>query len=266
MFVVVDLTEAERPTKGAAEPFMELLSPQEQKKLNAYRFDMDFSRGLTGQMLVRAGVLRFAGATSLSGFEFHRNHHNRPYCEWNGMPWSVDYNVTHHGDCVAMVMAENERVGIDITKIETTIDDCPVAEFLSFYEEQFTPNELKYIQGGLTDFECLKRFHFLWSLKESYVKAIGCGIVVPLDLIEFRVVPLKEDSDCVSITTIFAEPYSIELYVNGFHDAKWSFQSSLVKDSLHIVSIASNPPATEWKPYTLTNWTGVRSEIDCLIN
>jgi len=50
---------------------------------------------------------------------------------------------------------------------------------------KFTINEWKEINEIKEDNKRLERFYKFWSLKESYVKAIGKGLILDLQTIEF---------------------------------------------------------------------------------
>ena len=87
------------------------------------------------------------------------------YISEGGKPYAkngIFFNVSHSGNCAALVFGKNET-GIDIEKINE--DNLYLAEHI------FTERELQWISS-----EPVKRFHILWSIKESVLKATGTGL------------------------------------------------------------------------------------------
>jgi 4'-phosphopantetheinyl transferase len=82
---------------------------------------------------------------------------------------NFDFNISHSGDYVAIAIS-NKKIGVDIEKIKPL--DLEIAE------SYFTPKELSYIKGNTKD--KLTSFYKIWTLKESYIKAIGKGLSHPL--------------------------------------------------------------------------------------
>lgn len=98
-----------------------------------------------------------------------------------GKPYLTDYPYIHynisHTDGLVVCAIGDEPLGIDVEKIRTYPHEI-VRKILSEQEK-----------AALN--QCLEkerdRFFFqLWTLKESYVKAKGCGITVPLAGISFE--------------------------------------------------------------------------------
>lgn len=88
----------------------------------------------------------------------------------NGKPYLTDYplciSISHSGDYAVCAVSDTE-VGIDIQQIRK-------ANF-RIAKRYFTSEECEYIGNDEL------RFFELWSKKESYLKAIGTGITVPLN-------------------------------------------------------------------------------------
>lgn len=93
----------------------------------------------------------------ISESEIYISEYGKPYAK-NG----IFFNVSHSGNCAALVFGENET-GVDIEKINE--DNLYLAEHI------FTKQELQWISS-----EPVTRFHILWSVKESILKATGIGL------------------------------------------------------------------------------------------
>nr|WP_179883650.1 4'-phosphopantetheinyl transferase superfamily protein [Bacillus cereus] len=86
------------------------------------------------------------------------------------------FNISHSGKYVVCV-THNEQVGIDVEHIK------PIN--LEIAKQCFTTNEYKYIITQPKEFH-ISLFYDFWTLKESFVKAIGKGLHIPLDSFEFK--------------------------------------------------------------------------------
>lgn len=93
---------------------------------------------------------------------YKRNKHGKPYLS----DYPLFIGISHSGDYAVCVVSDTE-VGIDIQKIRTA--DLRIAK------RHFTNEECEYIGNDEL------RFFELWSKKESYLKAIGTGLTVPLN-------------------------------------------------------------------------------------
>lgn len=88
---------------------------------------------------------------------------------------NVHYNLTH-ADGIAACIVSNKQCGIDAEKIRPYRENVIKRIFSDAEKTMFdnTPQELRN-----------KLFFRLWTLKESYVKAIGIGVSYPMNTVEF---------------------------------------------------------------------------------
>lgn len=126
----------------------------------------------------------------------------------------IQFNISHSRGKVVCALS-TAPVGVDIEQIRV----CPDAllrkmlgkdEAAMFAREDLTPQEKNRL------------FTRLWTLKESYVKATGCGLTVPLDRVTFSF----KDGD-------------IESSVNGY-----CFRQIFLEDS-YVISICRKGAKTE---------------------
>ena len=78
----------------------------------------------------------------------------------------IYYNISHSGNYVICAFADKD-VGIDIEKIRTINPEIA--------RRFFTKNEQDYIFNDASE-SYEKRFFTIWTLKESYLKALGKGL------------------------------------------------------------------------------------------
>ncbi|MCM3783797.1 4'-phosphopantetheinyl transferase superfamily protein [Neobacillus mesonae] len=153
--------------------YIELLAPEQQNKIKRFRRYPDQLRSLCGELLVRSYA---AAEWKLAAGDLDRqmNPYGKP--EFKRFP-QYQYNITHSGCWVAAIF-DGQFVGIDVEEI-ADIE-------LSIADRFFTDNEAKWLQS-LDKTEQKKAFYELWTLKESYVKAVGSGLSLPLNSFEFMV-------------------------------------------------------------------------------
>ncbi len=124
-----------------------------------------------GRELLRFGLEQQYG---LSGIVQQKSG-GKPYLD--NMP-GVYFNISHTSGLVVCGMDERE-IGIDVERVRP-------------YDRRLmhricTDEEMDYICGGNRDGEQMQneRFFQLWTLKESYLKATGQGLAVPMRGISF---------------------------------------------------------------------------------
>jgi len=123
-----------------------------------------------------------------------------------GKPYSIDdpglyFNMSNSGKLVVIAFSRDSEVGIDIEQIR------PLPDLDEMITRNFTAREIKFIIGKPE--KKTKRFFRFWTIKESYLKAIGEGMRLPPDNIEFTI-----EKDCIR-----------QLSVNGvFEQEDWNFK------------------------------------------
>jgi len=173
------------------------------EKIDAFKFPIDQQRSLMGQLIVRQF---YADALGLrwQNIEFEYNQHDKPSLKLFKHQY---FNISHSGNRVIVAFSDQE-VGLDVEKIKG--DRRRIADRF------FTDSELKDLKSITEDHQQQLYFYQLWTLKESYMKAIGKGISMSLDSFAFT----KELGK-------FKLAYSQ-------HDADWSFYSTYYEDGYFL--------------------------------
>lgn len=100
---------------------------------------------------------------------YKRDNNNRPYLDNS----SINFNISHTDQTVlCAITCKDLALGIDIEK-------CKSINFNSF-KHVFHKNELINIQKDTTT----QFFFNYWTRKEAFTKAIGQGILLPLNQID----------------------------------------------------------------------------------
>ncbi|MFC2123324.1 4'-phosphopantetheinyl transferase family protein [Bacteroidota bacterium] len=101
-----------------------------------------------------------------------------------GKPYSIDdpglyFNMSNSGKTAVIAFSLDSEVGIDIEQIRHLPD---LDELIT---RNFTTSEIKFINAKPE--ERIRRFFRFWTLKESYLKAIGEGMRLTPDNLEFAI-------------------------------------------------------------------------------
>ncbi|MGI6188059.1 4'-phosphopantetheinyl transferase superfamily protein [Brevibacillus sp. MCWH] len=186
--------------------FLSRVSAERRQKIARFVRKEDAYRSLLGEVLVRSTLSEHTGVRP-DALQFVYNPYGKPFLQ--NTP-DVGFNLSHSGNWIAMIWGDSSCCpGIDVERIVRM--DLHIAEHL------FTPQENRMLASKTGDAR-LEYFYRVWTLKESYVKAVGKGLSIPLD--SFSVVCTEEQTW-----------YSPE--ADGFHF------TSISLDEEHILSACS---------------------------
>lgn len=178
--VGVDLT-------GKAEVWRELALPwvssAELAHAQHLRHRQDATLHLVGRALLRTLLARELGMTIFTA-DFSANRWGKPVLPGN----RLEFSISHSGNAVWVALCRGIAVGIDVEKMDTTIDPHALAEMLHPAEHA----ELLRLSKD----EAQQAFLRCWTRKEAVIKAIGEGLQRPLT--SFRVRTDESVSDWIS--------------------------------------------------------------------
>lgn len=146
-------------------------SPARREKIDRYHFAKDRYLSLGAETLLHY-ALRLAGIRELP-VTFDYGPQGKPYLK----DGCVYFNISHSGNWVICAVSACE-VGCDVEKIVPI--DLKIAERFFFHEEYDD------IAAQTTQETQNEMFYRYWTLKESFMKATGLGMKLPLD--SFRIV------------------------------------------------------------------------------
>jgi 4'-phosphopantetheinyl transferase len=127
------------------------------------------------------------------------------------------FNLAHTRGLVVLAVARGATVGIDVE-----FDDSKAP--LEVARRYFSPVEAEALEALPVDMQP-RRFLRLWTLKESYLKAVGAGIAGGLDSLTFRI---DETGACT-----FERPIDPQARC-------WSFKQFEVAER-HVLALAHLP-------------------------
>lgn len=200
---------------------------EEKARLGRFVFRKDVRASLAGRLLMRKFINEYAGLP-YDQVTFVRDERNKPLLKDSAV--NVSLNVSHQGSYTVLAgEVRDVKIGVDVMTLGYR-GGRSVSEFFRLMNRNFSAAEWQEIKGsapGKPEREQVSMFYRHWALKESYVKALGVGIVVDLSNIDFRT-KSKLSENRITTDTV--------LYVDGI-EQNWLFEESLL-DSQHCVVVA----------------------------
>ena len=132
------------------------------EKINRLKMPHSQLEAIGAELALIKAVKHFYPDASLP-LKYYRNEHGKPYL--SDYP-DLYISISHSGN-YAVCIASDTEAGVDIQQIRK-------ANF-RIAQRYFTREECEYIGNDEL------RFFDLWAKKESYVKALGTGITIPLN-------------------------------------------------------------------------------------
>jgi 4'-phosphopantetheinyl transferase len=157
------------------------LSADETARAERFKFDRHRRRYVIGR-----GVLRARGrilGEPAARIQFAYGDKGKP--SWANSNSPVRFNVSNSGDLAAYAFTKACEIGVDIEQLRAMSDMQDVARRF------FAREEVQDLMS-LPESERTHGFFHCWTRNESYIKAIGDGLSVPLD--SFRVTLLPGDT------------------------------------------------------------------------
>jgi 4'-phosphopantetheinyl transferase len=151
------------------------LSDTERVRFQRFVHDEDRWMFLSGRVMARALVGRALGCEPMS-WRWREGPHGRPEIDAPDATWR--FNVAHSAGLVVCAIADGVDVGVDVEDLERR----PVGP--GFVRRYLSPAEAADVESQPADAR-QERVLTYWTLKESYLKACGLGVSVPLAEITF---------------------------------------------------------------------------------
>lgn len=157
--------------------YRSLLSEEERARLERFAFDYLKLEYLVTRALCRTVLSAYAQVPPAS-WRFVANQYGRPEIAAQAAPGRLRFNLSNARSLVACVVTLEVDAGIDVEEIDRG------GATVSIADRYFSPTELQALHA-LPAQRRRRRFFELWTLKESYIKARGMGLSIPLDQFSF---------------------------------------------------------------------------------
>lgn len=151
----------------------EKLSFARRQKVDSYRFMKDKRLCLGAGMLLDRGLANYGLKEKTAVVTY--GEYGKPYL--SEYPW-IYFNLSHSEEMVLAVFAPIE-IGCDVELVHQAD--------LALAERFFCAGEFEYVAGKPEGEERNRAFYRIWTLKESFVKAVGLGMSLPFNDFEIQV-------------------------------------------------------------------------------
>lgn len=160
-------------------PHQALLDDAEQAQHLRFYFERDRRRYFATRVLVRTVLSRYAPVRP-KDWIFATNAYGRPEIANAGMLLSdLSFNISHTHSLIVLGVTRGRALGVDVENIRAREVSTELADRF------FSPVEAAALAKIPLDLRH-DRFFEYWTLKESYIKARGMGLSIPLDKFSFR--------------------------------------------------------------------------------
>jgi 4'-phosphopantetheinyl transferase len=151
-----------------------LLTGDERARWQAFRFERDRREYLATRALVRAALSHYR-AIPPQAWRFSCNEFGKPSTD---PACGLEFNLANAHNLVVCLIAEGSAVGVDVEPYDHKEQIAELAPNV------FSARELAQLDA-LNGVGKLDRGLSLWTLKESYIKARGMGLSLPLQKFSF---------------------------------------------------------------------------------
>lgn len=196
--------------------YYQLLTEEEKAQHQRFHFEKHKHQYLVTRALVKT-VLSHYEQLHPADWKFVKNSYGKPEVDRLPGMQNLRFNLSHTDGLVACAVTLDNDLGIDVEDISRRGQSVELADRF------FSPAE----SGALLQLDPSRQkeeFYKYWTLKESYIKACGMGLSIPLDHFSFK----------------FGEENEIDInFENGRNDnpEDWKFWSFNPSES-HKAAIA----------------------------
>ncbi|MFN2308572.1 MAG: 4'-phosphopantetheinyl transferase superfamily protein [Gammaproteobacteria bacterium] len=159
------------------ERYAALLSDSERGRQQRYRFARHRHDDLVSRALVRTSLGHYL-AMPPAELRFASGDRGKPYLV--NPPVPLEFNLSHTEDFIVCAVAGTRAVGVDVEWLQRRSDTAALAR--RYFSER--ENALLLDLAGERQRD---RFFDYWTLKESYIKACGQGLAIPLRHVSFEI-------------------------------------------------------------------------------
>jgi 4'-phosphopantetheinyl transferase len=211
-------------TSEAGDPLLlakygDLLTPEERDRERRYAFLRDREAFRITRALVRTVLSRYHPIDA-KGWRFRAGAYGKPaIAEPAGV--AIEFNLSHTRGLVVCAVTGAAAIGVDVENIRRKEIEPGLAE------RYFSAAEVAALQStAAADWH--ERFFDFWTLKESYIKARGMGLSLPLD--GFAILPDADGAPRIGFSPAIAD-----------NPQGWSF-AQFQLDGCYRIAIAAERP------------------------
>lgn len=204
--------------------YARLLSDDEVRVADQCRLPERRHEHLVTRALVRTVLSRYAGNVPPQAWRFTANPYGRPEIDAPAAATSLRFNLSNTHGLVVCLVARDREVGVDVEAVDRAVRCLDVAD------HYFAPPEVAALRA-LPAAAQPERFLTYWTLKESYIKARGMGLSLPLEQFAFVLDPARPGAIAIEIDPAL-----------GDRPERWQFQTLRHRDTHAIATAVERRP------------------------
>jgi len=154
-----------------------LLTSTELAKQQRYKFAKDRYDALITRAFIR-DLLSYYADVAPQDWQFEKGTKDKP--EVVNCPFPLRFNISHTKNLIICAVTLADDIGCDVENTGRSNDVLAIAE------RYFSPKETTEL-FALPEAQQRNRFFDFWTLKESYIKAWGLGLAIPLTDFSFKI-------------------------------------------------------------------------------
>jgi len=156
-----------------------LLNDREKTQEPRFYFAKDRRRYLVTRALVRTVLSRYARIAPCD-WVFTENSYGRPEIDnAEAKLMQLSFNISHTHSLIVLGITKDRELGVDVENV------CARQVSIDIANRFFAPEEVSALNKVPTP-QQQDRFFEYWTFKESYIKARGMGLSIPLDKFSFH--------------------------------------------------------------------------------
>lgn len=170
---------------GREERWQRILSPDERTRAARFHLPRDRQYFTATRAWLRTILAGYLGSDPAELF-FCYSEKEKPSLAPESFG-QVEFNVSHSGDMALLAFARGRTVGVDVEKVREDFDHEAIARRFFSEEEQRQLAALPAAERHEGFFRC-------WTRKESFIKALGSGLSLPLDQFDVSLTPNERNA------------------------------------------------------------------------
>ncbi len=159
-----------------------LLTPDEIAKADRIIVPVKCAQSAVSRGVARTLLAAYTGVPA-ADLRFRYGDKGRPYLDGPGD--DLVFNVSHSGELGAIAVTREGEMGVDVEEMDGTVD------LIGIGRRFFSPIEHADLSSQTGD-NMTRAFFRAWTRKESYLKARGAGLSLPLDGFDVTLLPDQE--------------------------------------------------------------------------
>lgn len=174
---LVDLSQSPVPPEQA----WQALTPDEQHRAYRFRHPEHQQQYIQCHAMLRRILAKHADVAEPE-IELQLSEFGKPALSGSAAQTGITFNISHSGAYAVIAVARNRAVGVDIEQAKQQRDLMDIARHCFAKDEYMAIRELDTPLRTAAFYSC-------WSRKESFIKATGKGLTMPLDKFAVSVLP-----------------------------------------------------------------------------